>query len=69
MDMAGSGELAKTLQDATKPMSLNDRLAGLIASHPVMLFMKGTPAEPRCVPGVGAGSGSGRGAGTIARKT
>ena len=42
---------------AKKPMSLNDRLAGLIASHPVMLFMKGSPAEPRCVPGVGAGSG------------
>ena len=42
---------------AKKPMSLNDRLAGLIASHPVMLFMKGSPAEPRCVPGGGAGGG------------
>ena len=44
---------------AKKPMSLNERLAGLIASHPVMLFMKGSPAEPRCVPGGGAGGGSG----------
>ena len=55
---------------AKKPMSLNERLAGLIASHPVMLFMKGSPAEPRCVPGGGAGGGAGAGgAGTTARKT
>ena len=50
---------------AKKPMSLNDRLAGLIASHPVMLFMKGSPAEPRCVPGVGARSGSRGGGGPL----
>ena len=70
--MAGSGELAKTLQAAVPDpkAALHERLAGLIASHPVMLFMKGSPAEPRCVPGGGAGGGAGAGgAGTTARKT
>ncbi|XP_074640333.1 glutaredoxin 3-like [Tubulanus polymorphus] len=27
---------------------LNERIKKLIASHPVMVFMKGSPAEPRC---------------------
>jgi len=29
-------------------MSLNDRLARLVSSAPVMLFMKGDPSNPRC---------------------
>jgi len=31
-----------------KPKTLNDRLAELINSHPVMLFMKGSPEAPQC---------------------
>ncbi|KAJ3092966.1 Glutaredoxin 3 [Quaeritorhiza haematococci] len=40
-DSAPQDEAAKTEQ-------LNNRLKKLINSHPVMLFMKGTPQEPRC---------------------
>ena len=43
--------LQGTLADALKPETeeqLLDRIRGLVASHPVMLFMKGNPAEPRC---------------------
>ena len=29
-------------------MSVNDRIAALIAENPVMLFMKGTPQAPQC---------------------
>lgn len=34
--------------DATKKESLDDRLKKLINQAPCMLFMKGTPANPRC---------------------
>ncbi|CAN8246240.1 unnamed protein product [Cochlearia groenlandica] len=42
-----------TAQDQTQPPvttkdALNTRLEKLTNSHPVMLFMKGTPEEPRC---------------------
>ncbi|CAH8388112.1 unnamed protein product [Eruca vesicaria subsp. sativa] len=41
-----------TVKDRTQPVStteaLNTRLEKLTNSHPVMLFMKGTPEEPRC---------------------
>ncbi|KAL0712045.1 hypothetical protein Bca4012_019023 [Brassica carinata] len=43
-----------TVKDRTQPLSsttteaLNTRLEKLTKSHPVMLFMKGTPEEPRC---------------------
>ena len=30
------------------PMSVNDRIAGMVREHPVLLFMKGTRAQPRC---------------------
>ncbi|CAN7091912.1 monothiol glutaredoxin-S17 [Brassica rapa] len=41
-----------TVKDRAQPAptteNLNDRLEKLTNSHPVMLFMKGTPEEPRC---------------------
>jgi monothiol glutaredoxin len=29
-------------------VDVNDRIKGLLASHPVLLFMKGTPDFPQC---------------------
>jgi monothiol glutaredoxin len=29
-------------------MSINDRIAGIVGSHDVVLFMKGTPLFPQC---------------------
>ena len=64
LELAASGELQKTLQAATAlplppppptavaaavdAQSLEARLKALLASAPVMLFMKGQPDEPRC---------------------
>lgn len=31
-----------------QPLSTEERLQSLINSHPLMLFIKGTPSEPRC---------------------
>ncbi len=31
-----------------EPVDLNQKLKTLINSYPVMLFMKGTPASPKC---------------------
>lgn len=35
-------------QSSSTPEQLKNRLKKLVASHPVMLFMKGTPDQPRC---------------------
>ncbi|CAN7009136.1 unnamed protein product [Brassica rapa subsp. trilocularis] len=44
---ATSKDRAQPLSSTTKE-ALNTRLEKLTNSHPVMLFMKGTPEEPRC---------------------
>ena len=41
-----SGFHSRLLQD--KASALNDRLRKLTLAAPVMLFMKGTPSEPKC---------------------
>ncbi|KAK3278981.1 hypothetical protein CYMTET_13113 [Cymbomonas tetramitiformis] len=38
----------KPASSAQPPESLNDRIKKLLASSPVLLFMKGDPQEPRC---------------------
>ena len=50
LEMQKSGELKKTLHEKRilPEETLQDRLKKLIASSPVMLFMKGTPDAPRC---------------------
>jgi Grx4 family monothiol glutaredoxin len=52
LEMYKSGELKSLLEEkgiiTAKAESLEDRLKNLISSSPVMLFMKGTPDEPRC---------------------
>jgi Grx4 family monothiol glutaredoxin len=50
LEMQKSGELQKTLQEKgiIPKETIEDRLKKLIASSPVMLFMKGTPDAPRC---------------------
>ncbi|BAT73739.1 hypothetical protein LR48_Vigan01g060700 [Vigna angularis] len=50
LEMHKSGELKKSLQEKgiLPAESIHDRLKKLIASSPVMLFMKGTPDVPRC---------------------
>ncbi|XP_027346079.1 monothiol glutaredoxin-S17 isoform X1 [Abrus precatorius] len=50
LEMQKSGELKKILHEKgiLPPETLQDRLKRLIASSPVMLFMKGTPDAPRC---------------------
>ncbi|PON96067.1 Monothiol glutaredoxin-related [Trema orientale] len=50
LEMQKSGELGKVLAEKgiIQKESLEDRLRKLIASSPVMLFMKGTPDAPRC---------------------
>ncbi|CAJ2678544.1 unnamed protein product [Trifolium pratense] len=50
LEMQKSGELQKTLQEKgiLPKETIEDRLKKLIASSPVMLFMKGTPDAPRC---------------------
>ncbi|XP_028799301.1 monothiol glutaredoxin-S17 [Neltuma alba] len=49
LEMQKSGELKKVLHEKGVPeASIEDRLKKLIASSPVMLFMKGTPDAPRC---------------------
>ncbi|KAJ0250206.1 Monothiol glutaredoxin-S17 [Hirschfeldia incana] len=45
---ATSKDRAQPLSSPTTPETLNTRLKKLTNSHPVMLFMKGTPEEPRC---------------------
>nr|AHA84231.1 monothiol glutaredoxin-S17-like protein [Phaseolus vulgaris] len=50
LEMQKSGELQKTLREKgiIPAETIQDRLKRLIASSPVMLFMKGTPDVPRC---------------------
>jgi len=50
LEMQKSGELKKTLHEKgiLPAETIQDRLKKLIASSPVMLFMKGTPDVPRC---------------------
>lgn len=50
LEMQKSGELVKLLAEKGIPHgdSLEARLKQLIASSPVMLFMKGTPDSPKC---------------------
>ncbi|GAB2301178.1 Monothiol glutaredoxin-S17 [Dionaea muscipula] len=43
-----TAESVETGQDQEEDDNLNKRLQQLINSHPVMLFMKGSPEEPRC---------------------
>nr|AFK34848.1 unknown [Lotus japonicus] len=50
LEMQKSGELQKILHEKgiLPKETIQDRLKKLIASSPVMLFMKGTPDAPRC---------------------
>ncbi|CAL9233042.1 unnamed protein product [Arabidopsis halleri] len=50
LEMQKSGELKKVLSEKgiTGEQSLEDRLKALINSSEVMLFMKGSPDEPKC---------------------
>uniref|UniRef100_A0A5B7B1B8 Putative monothiol glutaredoxin-S17 isoform X1 n=1 Tax=Davidia involucrata TaxID=16924 RepID=A0A5B7B1B8_DAVIN len=50
LEMQKSGELEKVLAEKgiIQKETLEDRLKKLISSSPVMLFMKGTPDDPRC---------------------
>ncbi|RDY13558.1 Monothiol glutaredoxin-S17, partial [Mucuna pruriens] len=50
LEMQKSGELQKILHEKgiLPAETIQDRLKKLIASSPVMLFMKGTPDAPRC---------------------
>ncbi|XP_061349391.1 monothiol glutaredoxin-S17 [Gastrolobium bilobum] len=50
LEMQKSGELKKILHEKgiLSEETLQDRLKKLVASSPVMLFMKGTPDAPRC---------------------
>ncbi|EXC18129.1 Monothiol glutaredoxin-S17 [Morus notabilis] len=50
LEMQKSGELRKVLagKGIVQKETIEDRLKKLIASSPVMLFMKGTPDAPRC---------------------
>lgn len=52
LEMHKNGELKSLLEEngiiKAKEETLEDRLKQLILSSPVMLFMKGTPDEPRC---------------------
>jgi len=44
-----SGEfISKVPKDCKKTESLEDRLKGLICKSPVMIFIKGSPSEPKC---------------------
>ncbi|KAF3924593.1 Glutaredoxin-3 [Arthrobotrys entomopaga] len=44
----GAGATTTGGEEDVEEESLNDRLARLVSAAPVMLFMKGTPAEPKC---------------------
>lgn len=50
LEMQKSGELKRILTEKgiVKEETLEDHLKSLISSSPVMLFMKGTPDNPRC---------------------
>ncbi|KAI3836270.1 hypothetical protein MKW92_035916 [Papaver armeniacum] len=50
LEMQKSGELKKVLteKDIIPKETLEDRLKNIISSSDTMLFMKGTPDEPRC---------------------
>ncbi|KAL5994072.1 Monothiol glutaredoxin-S11 [Asimina triloba] len=50
LEMQKSGELKRLLNEKglMQKESLEDRLKNLISSSPAMVFMKGTPDEPRC---------------------
>jgi len=44
-EMEASGELQEMLP---KKSTLNERLEGLVKRSPLMVFMKGSPSEPKC---------------------
>ncbi|CAD7697113.1 unnamed protein product [Ostreobium quekettii] len=52
LEMQQSGELRKTLEQAlgpsVQPGDPTARLKSLVTRSPIMLFMKGSPDEPRC---------------------
>jgi len=47
-ELIEQGEFKDMVPAKAKVQSLNDRLASLINSHPVMVFMKGVPDAPKC---------------------
>jgi len=47
-ELVASGEFQTMLPSVTSQMNLDDRLKQLITREPIMLFMKGTPDNPRC---------------------
>ncbi|KAI1479931.1 hypothetical protein K445DRAFT_60151 [Daldinia sp. EC12] len=48
-DATGGGEEVGKNEEVLSPEEeLNKRLTGLVSAAPVMLFMKGTPSEPKC---------------------
>ncbi|EFJ12929.1 hypothetical protein SELMODRAFT_123396 [Selaginella moellendorffii] len=48
MEMHKSGELKEAVGATEEKEDINSRLKKLIHSSPTMLFMKGTPEEPKC---------------------
>jgi len=47
-ELVEAGEFKDMLPKKPKTQTLNERLESLIKSHPIMLFMKGTPEAPQC---------------------
>ncbi|KAJ3327514.1 Glutaredoxin 3, partial [Kappamyces sp. JEL0680] len=41
-------EMVSRVSDQTSPVDLEKKLKTLTSSHPIMLFMKGTPSAPKC---------------------
>ncbi|DBB01219.1 hypothetical protein WJX77_007450 [Trebouxia sp. C0004] len=51
LEMQQDGELKQSIEDAlgeSEPQGVEQRIHKLLKDNPVMLFMKGTPEEPRC---------------------
>lgn len=46
--LVGEASIIAEIQEVKPVVDLNTRLDGLIRTAPVMLFMKGSPGEPRC---------------------
>jgi len=47
-ELIEQGEFKSLVPEKAKVQSLNDRLASIINSHPIMIFMKGSPEAPKC---------------------
>lgn len=45
---ASTTTTTSTGADAPSPQALEQKLKTLVNSYPVMLFMKGTPSQPKC---------------------